>query len=161
METSRWLKVGMLLMAVALAGCVNQQETRKREILEFMQKAIGEWQNDTGTLFIAPVYARMISLDTLYVERVTPRATTSRLIAVEPTPDAKKVVQFSYVFSEPNRWRDLRTHHELLTGLQPQDVRPAGTCDIKVAADNNSLTYSCAGSPPATYSRVVHTPEEE
>src|SRR5690606_24854221 len=106
MHTSCWLKVGMMLMAAALAGCVNQQQQRKREILEFVQKSAGEWQNDTGSLFIAPVYARMIGLDTVYLERVTPRATTSRLLAIEPTPDAKKVVQFSYVFAEPGRWRD-------------------------------------------------------
>jgi hypothetical protein len=35
-------------------------------------------------------------------------------------------------------------------------VRPAGTCDIKLTEDLNTLSYSCGGSPPLSYTRVQH-----
>jgi hypothetical protein len=161
MSMRRSTNVGVLLMAAMAAGCVNQQEQHKRDMLEFLQKSMGEWKNETGELFIAPVYARMIGLDTFYLERTTPKGTTGRLVALEITPDGERVVQFSYTFAEQNRWRELRAHPELLSALLPQDVRAAGTCDIKLAEDNNSLSYSCAGSPPTDYKRVMHVPADE
>jgi hypothetical protein len=158
MRRGRWRTLGVLVLAAALgAGCVNQQEQHKRDMLDFLKKSMGEWSNEEGTLFIAPVYARMIGLDTFYMERTTPRGTSGRLVALELSGDGEKVVQYSYVFAEQNRWRELRANPELLSALLPQDVRAAGTCDIKLADDLNSLTYSCGGSAPVTYTRVQHT----
>ena len=79
---------------------------------------------------MVPVYARMIGLDTMYLERTTRNGTTGRLLALERSPDGEKVVQFSYVFTQPGQWRNLIAQPELLSALQPNDVRPAGTCDI-------------------------------
>ena len=50
--------------------------------------------------------------------------------------------------------RNLLAQPELLSALQPNDVRPAGSCDIQLAEDLNSITYSCAGSTPTVYQRV-------
>jgi hypothetical protein len=94
------------------------------------------------------------------MERTTPKGTSGRLVALELSGDGKKVVQYSYVFAEQNRWRELRANPELLSALLPQDVRAAGTCDIKLAEDLNSLTYSCGGSEPMTYQRVQHAVPE-
>jgi hypothetical protein len=159
---SHWMNAGLLfLAATVLAGClVNQQEQHKRDMLSFLQKSMGEYENDSGKLFIAPVYARMIGLDTFYLERTTPRATTGRLVALEISPDGEKIVQYSYVFAEQGRWLDLRRQPELLSALLPQDVRAAGTCDIQLSEDLNSITYTCGGSPPMTYQRVQHAPAE-
>ena len=155
---NHWMNAGLLfLAATVLAGClVNQQEQHKRDMLSFLQKSMGEYENDTGKLFIAPVYARMIGLDTFYMERTTPKGTSGRLVALELSGDGEKVVQYAYVFAEQNRWRELRANPELLSALLPQDVRAAGTCDIKLADDLNSLSYSCGGSEPMTYQRVQH-----
>ena len=38
-------------------------------------------------------------------------------------------------FTQEGQWRNLRENPELFTALLPKDVRPAGTCDIKPAAD--------------------------
>ena len=103
---------------------------------------------------MVPVHARMIGLDTMYLERTTRNGVTGRLLALERSPDGEKVVQFSYVFTQPGQWRNLIAQPELLSALQPNDVRPAGTCDIQVAEDLNSLTYSCGGAPPTDYQRV-------
>jgi len=147
----------MLTLALAASGCVNDRELRKREIVKFQQTAAGEYVNDAGeTLFIVPVYARMIALDTVYVERTTASGTSGRLVALEISGNGEKVVQVAYVFTTQGQWRNLRSQPELFSALLPNDVRPAGTCDIKLADDMNSIAYSCGGSPPATYRRVHH-----
>ncbi len=145
----------LLLLASVIAACVNETEMRKRDIQNFLQTATGEYHNDAGErLVMVPVYARMIGLDTMYLERTTRNGTTGRLLTLERSPDGEKVVQFSYVFTQPTQWRNLIEQPELLSSLQPNDVRPAGTCDITVAEDLNSLSYSCGGAPPTGYQRV-------
>jgi hypothetical protein len=147
----------LLLTAVALAACVNELEMRKRDAQKFLQNSTGEYVNEAGELlFIAPVYARMIGFNTFYVERSTAKGPSQRLVALEPSGDGEKLVQFSYAFVTPAQWREVRAHPELLSALQPNDLRPAGTCDIKLAEDLNSLAYSCGGNPPVNYTRVQH-----
>jgi len=154
----RWMKPGLaVLLSLNVVACVNDYEARKRDAEKFLQHSTGEYANDAGELlFIAPVYARMIGYNTFFLERTTARGPSQRLIALEPSGDGNKLVQLSYVFVQPAQWRDVREHPELLTALQPQDLRPAGTCDIKMADDLNSLTYSCCGGAPVSYKRVQH-----
>ena len=151
----------LTLLAVAVSACVNQHEMRKRDIQHFLQTASGEYDNEAGDrLVLVPVYARMIGLDTMYLERTTAKGTSGRLLALEVAGNNDKFVQLSYVFTQQGQWRNLLAQPELLSALQPNDVRPAGTCDIKLADDMNSISYSCGGSPPTTYQRVHHAAPE-
>ena len=148
-------------LAVAVSACVNQHEMRKRDIQHFLQTASGEYNNEAGDrLVLVPVYARMIGLDTMYLERTTAKGTSGRLLALEVAGNNDKFVQLSYVFTQQGQCRNLLAQPELLSALQPNDVRPAGTCDIKLADDMNSISYSCGGSPPTTYQRVHHAAPE-
>ena len=108
----RWTKASLLLLlAATVVGCVNETEMRKRDARDFLQKSTGEYTNEAGELlFIAPVYARMIGFDTFYLERSTPRGPSQRLIAIEPSPDGEKLLQFSYAFTQPAQWREVRAH---------------------------------------------------
>jgi hypothetical protein len=145
----------VLLAATALGACVNQQELTKREIQKFMQQAVGEFKNEAGEqLVMVPVYSRMIGMDTVYVERTTAAGTSGRIVSLEVGKNG--IVQLAYVFVQQNQWRNLRENPELFSALLPKDVRPAGTCDIKIADDRNSVTYTCGGAPPTSYQRVVH-----
>jgi hypothetical protein len=65
-----------------------------------------------------------------------------------------------YMFTQQGQWRNLLQQPELLSALQPNDVRPAGTCDLHLAEDMNSISYSCGGSPPTSYQRVQHAAPE-
>ena len=151
----------LLLLAAVVTACVNQHEMRKRDIQHFMQTASGEYRNDAGDrLVLVPVYARMIGLDTMYLERTTRNGTTGRLLALEVSGDGEKFVQLSYMFTQQGQWRNLLEQPELLSALQPNDVRPAGTCDLHLADDMNSISYSCGGSPPTSYQRVQHAAPE-
>ena len=161
-DMRRWMKPGLVLLLVAVVvSCVNQREMRKRDIQRFMQTAHGEFRNAAGEeLIIVPVYARMIGIDTMYVERTTAKGTTGRLLALEPSADGNKILQLSYVFTQQGQWRNLREQPELFSALLPNDVRPAGTCDITLADDMNSVSYSCSGSAPVSYARVQHSAAE-
>jgi hypothetical protein len=151
----------MVLLASVTVACVNETEMRKRDIQKFLQTATGEYNNEAGErLVMVPVYARMIGLDTVYLERTTRNGTTGRILALERSPDGEKVVQLSYVFTQPQQWRNLIAQPELLSALQPNDVRPAGTCDIQISEDLNTVTYSCGGGAPVTYQRVQHVNPE-
>jgi len=149
----------VLLAAMTFAACVNQRELNKRQIQKYMQTWAGEYHNDAGEdLLMVPIYSRMIGLDTIYVERTTAAGTSGRIISLETSSDGSRIVQLAYVFQQQNQWRNLREQPELFSALLPKDVRPAGTCDIKLAEDMNSVDYSCGGSKPTTYQRVQHQP---
>lgn len=150
-------QVGMaVLLATALGACVSSQEKSKREIQKFLQWAAGEYVSKNGdTLMVAPVYARMIALDTLYIERTSGTGTSGRLIEIAQGRSGK-LLQLAYSFTQQGQWRNLREQPELFTALLPKDVRAAGTCDIKLPEDRNSISYSCGGSAPETYVRVLH-----
>jgi len=151
----------LLLLAAVVTACVNEREMRKRDIQHFMQTATGEYGNEAGDrLVLVPVYARMIGLDTMYLERTTRNGTTGRLLALEVSGDGKTFVQLSYVFAQQGQWRNLLQQPELLSALQPNDVRPAGTCDLHLTDDMNSINYSCGGSKPTSYQRLQHAAPE-
>ena len=154
----RWMKPGLLmLLSLCMVACVNDREARKREAQKFLQTATGEFRNEAGdTLVMVPVYARMIGLDTLYLEKKSAKGTTQRLISLEPSADGEKLAKLSYVFTQPNQWRNLLEQPELLSSLQPNDVRPAGSCNIDLSEDLNSLKYSCGGGPTQEFQRVQH-----
>ncbi len=155
---NRWMKYCVVLLVASLAtACVNSQEASKREMQRFIQTASGEFVNASGnTLIIVPVYARMIGLDTLFVERISGKGTQERLVSLEVAPSGKRFLQLAYAFTTQNQWRNLHDNPELFTAMMPNDVRPAGTCDIKLSADLNSITYTCGGSIPETFTRAQH-----
>lgn len=143
-----------ILLATAIAACVNQTEQRKRDIEKYLQTAGGQYENEAGdTLFMVPVYARMIGGDTMYVERTTKKGTAGFLLVLEPSGDGEKVVQIAYGFTQQAQWRNLRENPELLSALQPNDVRPIGSCDIQLAKDVNSVSFACNGNKPQIFTR--------
>jgi len=151
-----WRTALTVLACALLAACVNQQERTKRDIQKFMSYVAGEYVSEAGdTLAVAPVYSRMIAMDTVYVERTSGQGTSGRLIELAPGKNGA-ILQIAYSFTQQGQWRNLREQPELFTALLPKDVRAAGTCDIKLSEDRNSLDYSCGGSKPVKYNRVLH-----
>jgi hypothetical protein len=139
---------------VALSGCANQQIKDRAMIDQFKHDTAGEYQNDSGAhLFIVPVRSRMVSDESMYIERVDSKGIFGRLLDLKVSEDGKKVVQFALAFTQDGQWRNLRENPELFTALLPKDVKSAGTCDIQPAGDLNSVSYSCGGSPPETFRR--------
>lgn len=141
------------VFAVSLAGCVTQEQRDRNAIDQFRQATAGHWQSDSGaTLTILPVRARMVTDEAVYVERTDAGGVVGRLLNIQVGPRGK-LVQRALTFTQDGQWRNLREQPELFTALLPKDVRPAGTCDIEVSKDANTLTYSCGGSKPETFLR--------
>ncbi|HEX6638193.1 MAG TPA: hypothetical protein VF033_11095 [Steroidobacteraceae bacterium] len=144
----------LILLAVALAGCVTREQKNRAAIEQFKQATAGTWESTGGAeLTIVPVRARMVTDEAVYVERRDANGVFGRLLNIEVGADGKKIVQRALTFTQDNQWRNLREQPELFTALLPKDVRPAGTCDIQPAADANSVSYSCGGSAPERFTR--------
>ena len=145
-----------VLSLAVLTACESPDQRRRSLVEHFQQMSAGEWRNDSGArLFIAPVRARMVSDEAIYVERHAPNGDVfARLVAIEASADGKKVLQRALTFTQDGQWRNLREAPEMFTALLPKDVRGAGTCDISVTDDANELSYSCSGSAPEKFKRV-------
>jgi hypothetical protein len=142
------------LMTLALAGCVTREQKNRKAVEEFKQATAGTWQSASGAeLTIVPVRARMVTDEAVYVERRDASGVFGRLLNLELSADGRKIVQKALTFTQEGQWRNLREQPELFTALLPKDVRPAGTCDVQPSADQNSVSYSCGGSPPETFRR--------
>lgn len=150
-------KVALLLplLAITFAGCVTQEQKNRNAIEAFKQSTTGLWKSDSGAdLAIFPVRARMVTDEAVYVERSDANGVFGRLLNLEVSADGKTILQRALTFTQEGQWRNLREQPELFTALLPKDVRPAGTCDIRPSADQNTVSYSCGGSPPETFRRV-------
>jgi hypothetical protein len=142
-------------LAIVLSGCASHEKKGKIAVEKFKQSTAGQFVADNGSrLFIAPVRARMVTDEAVYLERHDANGNVfGRLLNVEMSADGKKIVLRALTFTQDGQWRNLRENPELFTALLPKDVRPAGTCDIQPSDDMNSLTYSCGGTPPETFRR--------
>ena len=156
MNTVQRIAAGVLglTFAIGLSACVTQEQKNKTAVATFRENAAGEFKSDSGAeLFIVPVRARMVTDEAMYVERRDANGTFGRLLNIGLSADGKKFIQRALTFTQEGQWRNLRENPEMFTALLPKDVRPAGTCDIKPAEDGNSVSYSCGGSPPETFTR--------
>jgi hypothetical protein len=140
--------------STVLTGCVNQQQRDIQTVDEFKRNTAGQYQSDSGAqLFIVPVRSRMVTDESMYIERHDANGVYARLLDLKISADGKKVLQAALTFTQEGQWRNLRENPELFTALLPKDVRPAGTCDIQPTEDLNSVSYSCGGSKPEVFRR--------
>lgn len=144
----------ILCFSASLTGCVTQEKKDFQLIEDFKRNTAGQYQSDSGArLYIVPVRSRMVTDESIYVERQDANGIFGRLLDLKVSADGKKVTQAALTFTQEGQWRNLRENPELFTALLPKDVRPAGSCDIQPAADLNSVSYSCGGSKPETFIR--------
>jgi hypothetical protein len=150
--------IGMFLLAIvpALPGCMVSAQDIKDTIAEYRASIAGQYETEAhAKLYIAPVRARMVTDEALYVERHDPTGNiVGRLLNVEVAQDGETIITRALAFTQEGQWRNMRENPELFTALLPKDVRPAGKCDIKPAKDRESLTFTCNGSPLETFTRM-------
>ena len=147
------LAAGMISLA-ALTGCVTQEKQDLQTIQDFKTNTAGEYESDSGAkLYIVPVRSRMVTDESVYIERHDANGIYGRLLDLRVSEDGKKVLQAALTFTQEGQWRNLRENPELFTALLPKDVKPAGTCNIQPAEDRNSVSYSCGGSEPEIFTR--------
>jgi hypothetical protein len=146
-------RLALALLTLSLAACVTQEQKAKSAIEKFKQETSGQYASASGaSLFIAPIRARMVTDEAIYIERHEGTGVMVRIANILVTKDGEIKLQ-SLAFTQEGQWRELRENPELLTALLPKDVRPAGTCEITPTKDNNSITFSCGGSAPEVFIR--------
>jgi hypothetical protein len=151
---NHFARCAVVLAAFSMFACVTQEQKAKKAIEDYKQEVSGQFANDSGaTLFIAPIRARMVTDEALYIERHAGSGVLVRIANIFVTKKLEIKLQ-ALTFTSEGQWRNLRENPELLTSLLPKDVRPAGTCEIKPADDKNSVTFSCGGSAPEVYNRM-------
>jgi hypothetical protein len=155
MKTMQQMGVGVAcVVLLCLAACQTQEVKSKDAIALYQKVTAGEWVSEHGAvLVIAPVRSRMVTDESIYIERTDEKGTFGRLIALDWSKEKKKIIQSALAFTQEGQWRNLRETPELFTALLPKDVKPAGTCDIQPAPDANSISYSCGGSAPEIFRR--------
>jgi hypothetical protein len=148
-------RFAIALLMLPLAACVTPEQKQKAAVEKFKQDVSGQFVSETtgATLFIAPVRARMVTDEAIYIERHEGTGVMSRIVNISAGKDGK-VHLTALTFTQEGQWRELRENPELLTALLPKDVRPAGTCAITPADDNNSIAFSCGGSAVETFKRL-------
>jgi hypothetical protein len=154
MKIPRPVPVLLATACLALSACVTQEQKNRAAIEQFKEATSGTWRSAAGAeLTIVPVRARMVTDEAVYVERRDANGVFGRLLNLEVGADGRKILQRALTFTQEGQWRNLREQPELLTALLPKDVRPAGTCDIQPSPDQNSVSYSCGGSVPESFTR--------
>ena len=157
MKTAQRNACALTLLAgftASLTGCVTQEVKDKEAVEAFKHDTAGQYRSDSGAqLYIVPVRSRMVTDESIYIERHDANGIYGRLLDLHISADGKKVLQSALTFTQEGQWRNLRENPELFTALLPKDVRPAGTCDIQPAEDRNSVSYSCGGSKPEIFRR--------
>jgi len=145
---------GAFALVVGFSGCVTQEIKDKEMVEAFKHDTAGEYRSESGAqLYIVPVRSRMVTDESIYIEHHDAKGIYARLLDLHVSEDGKKVVQAALTFTQEGQWRNLRENPELFTALLPKDVRSVGTCDIQPSEDRNSVSYSCGGSKPETFTR--------
>lgn len=146
--------LSVLALVFSVTACKTQEVRNRAAVEKFKQATAGEWQSASGAeLTIVPVRARMVTDEAMYIERRDANGVFGRLLNLEASKKGDKILQRALTFTQEGQWRNLREQPELFTALLPKDVRPAGTCDIQVSDDTNSVSYSCGGSPREEFKR--------
>lgn len=143
-ETFRASCVAVLL-ALSLGACASKQDLRKGELAELAQWLPGYYDNSAQhaaetaagkvthqalALTVIPVYAPFLSDYVFLVQETAAsdprRVFSQRLLSFEAGKET--IVQSSYSFTEPGRWRYATESPDLFKGMIAPDVRPSGAC---------------------------------
>jgi len=105
----------LLLTLVALSGCMVSAKEMKDNITKYRGSVSGQYKSETGAkLYIAPVRARMVTDEALYIERHDPNGTiVGRLLNVEVAEDGETIILRALTFTQEGQWRNLRENPEL------------------------------------------------
>jgi hypothetical protein len=158
-----------------LGGCANDLKLREAELQQLATLLPGRYDNRAQAepaaggaetaleLNIVPIYAPFLSDHVFYVQENAygdARRVLSQRLFVFDISGEKRILQRSFGFAEPVRWRDGHRNTDLFKGLMGQDVGPtAGSCVLEWTLGPQSFTgRSPAPGPCGGLSRAELTP---
>ncbi len=135
-------------LALLAAGCTDQEEVRREEMLQLLQWLPGEYNNtvqvqadvhngirpphDSLALHIIPIDAPVMGAHAFYVQETAaddPRRVMVQRVWTFEVGD-KGIVESVATLKEPLRWREANGDHDLLRSMMTQDVETTRGCDV-------------------------------
>ncbi|HNR22970.1 MAG TPA: CpcT/CpeT family chromophore lyase [Steroidobacteraceae bacterium] len=138
---------GLALIMLALLGaCSSTADLRKAELSELAAWLPGTYVNGARELAFVPIYAPFISDNVFFTEESSTqggrRVLSQRVIAFEVVD--KQIVQASYAFAEPGRWRAGLYNPDLFKGLMEQDLKVQAGCEMLWVKDVDAGKFAGA-----------------
>lgn len=168
------LAAGAVLLLVA--GCTSDVKLREAELQQLAVLLPGRYDNreqaqpaaggaETALeLNVVPIYAPFLSKHVFYVQENVYgdplRVLSQQLFVFDINAEQRSIVQRTFGFAEPVRWRDGHRNTDLFKGLMGQDVGPvAGSCVLEWRLGTESFTgQSPRPGPCAGLARAELTP---
>jgi hypothetical protein len=115
-----------------LAACTSTADLRKAELSELAGWLPGTYGEGDTSLAFVPIYAPFIS-DHVFLAEVSSlqdgrRVVAQRVVAFDVID--KHIVQASYLFADPARWRAGLLHPDLFKSLMEPDLKLLSGCEM-------------------------------
>lgn len=132
----------------ALSGCKDETKLREGELTQLLALLPGEYDNraqaaldahngvrpahDAVTLIITRVFTPRLGHHVYYAQEIVaddPRRVLSEKMYSFQVDEKRGIVETTYAFVEPLRWRDGQQNKDLFTSVVIEDVQPEA-CDL-------------------------------
>jgi hypothetical protein len=130
------LVLAALLACVAFTGCANKRAAAEAKVGPAVQRLPGVYERqgpDRLVLVIVPIYAKSLSDHTFYMQEMLAddprRITSQRVVSFDPG-NGRKLLQSSWSFVEPGRWRDGHVKPDLFKSMVKSDVRIGARSEV-------------------------------
>lgn len=130
-----------LLALIALSACSNTADLRKAELSELAGWLPGTYEARVASLAFVPIYAPFISDNVFFAEETLSQGgrpvVSQRVVAFEVID--KQIVQASYLFVDPARWRAGLQHPDLFKSLMEADLKLLSGCEMLWIKDKDKF----------------------
>jgi hypothetical protein len=136
------------VMLTALGACKDETKIREAEMTQLLDLLPGEYDNraqaardvrngarpshDAVTLTITRVFTPRLGHHVYYAQEIVaddPRRVLSQKMYSFQVDEKRGIIETTYAFVEPQRWRDGQQNKELFTSVVTEDVQPEA-CDL-------------------------------
>jgi CpeT/CpcT family (DUF1001) len=129
----RHAALGLMLAALALAGCTDHEALRKKEMTNLAVLLPGTYDNARQTLTILRVPAPLIGDRVFYVRETAAgdarRVISERVWSLEALSDSSTAVTV-YRIAEPDRWHSAVEDPEMFRSMLTGDLHPVDGCAL-------------------------------
>lgn len=165
----RFAAAALGAVLASLGGCKDEGKLREGEMAQLLALLPGEYDNraqaaldarngvrpahDAVTLIITRVFTPRLGHHVYYAQEMAAddaRRVLSQKMYSFQVDEKRGIIETTYAFAEPLRWRDGQQNKELFTSVVTEDVQPEA-CDLiwKAAAGRFVATHDPKVCPDA------------
>jgi hypothetical protein len=144
----RFAAAALGAVLAALGACKDEAKIREAEMTQLLALLPGEYDNraqaaldarngvhpahDAVTLTITRVFTPRLGHHVYYAQEIVaddPRRVLSQKMYSFQVDEKRGIIETTYAFVEPQRWRDGQQNKDLFTSVVTEDVQPEA-CDL-------------------------------